>query len=81
MTNKTDIQPSKADRIVRERERLALTSLSRSHTWKLEQQNLFPRRIKLSGSRSVGWRLSELTEWIENRPRVDSSSTSEADKK
>ncbi|MCL1078800.1 AlpA family phage regulatory protein [Parashewanella spongiae] len=51
------------DRIVREAERQKITSISRSQAFQLERQNRFPKRIKL-GSRSVGWRLSELQKWV-----------------
>ncbi|KFE94310.1 hypothetical protein HB39_15610 [Vibrio parahaemolyticus] len=67
--------------MVREQERRILTGISRSHVFQLERQNLFPKRVKLCGSRSVGWRLSELLQWLENRPRVESSSDYEEGKK
>ncbi len=57
------------ERIVREAERKQLTTISRTHAWVLEQNGLFPKRIKLS-SNSVGWRLSDLLEWIESREAV-----------
>lgn len=58
--------PKKTDRLVREAERKFITSISRSQAWKLEQQGLFPKRVKL-GSRSVAWRLSELLDWVHTR--------------
>ncbi|AAN53469.1 MULTISPECIES: AlpA family phage regulatory protein [Shewanella] len=51
------------DRIVRETERKLITSISRSQAFQLERLNRFPKRIKL-GNRSVGWRLSELMQWV-----------------
>lgn len=51
------------DRIVRESERKLITSISRSQAFQLERLNRFPKRIKL-GNRSVGWRLSELMQWV-----------------
>ncbi len=54
------------NRIVREAERKQLTTISRTQAWVLEQNGLFPKRIKLS-SNSIGWRLSDLLEWIESR--------------
>jgi predicted DNA-binding transcriptional regulator AlpA len=57
------------DRIVREAERKALTTISRSQAWVQEQKGLFPKRVKLSQN-SVGWRLSDLLEWIESREAV-----------
>ncbi|CAK4070600.1 helix-turn-helix transcriptional regulator [Vibrio sp. 16] len=54
------------DRLIREEERRALTSISRSQAWVLEQKGQFPKRRKL-GNRSVAWVLSEIMEWIETR--------------
>lgn len=57
------------DRLVRENERRFISSISRSQAWVLEQQGLFPKRIRL-GNRSVAWRLSELLKWVETRESV-----------
>lgn len=65
MTNQTN-----QIRIVREAERRHITSISRTHAWQLEKQGLFPKRIRLNGSRSVGWKLSELLDWLNELPRV-----------
>lgn len=54
------------DRIIREKERLRITSISRSQAYQLEKQGRFPKRITL-GSRSVGWRLSEIIAWVDQR--------------
>lgn len=54
------------DRLVREKERREITSISRSQAWALEKQGLFPKRIKL-GVRSVAWRRSDLLAWIHTR--------------
>lgn len=54
------------DRIVLEAERQRITGYSRCWWFRLEQQGKVPKRIKL-GERKVGWRLSELTAWLETR--------------
>ncbi|HHJ4379047.1 TPA: helix-turn-helix transcriptional regulator, partial [Citrobacter freundii] len=51
------------DRLVRERERQRITSISRSTAWKLEQVDKFPQR-KSIGLKSCGWLLSDLLCWI-----------------
>lgn len=56
------------ERIVREADRRYITSISRTKAWKLEKEGLFPKRLRL-GNRSVGWKLSELLEWVDNQPR------------
>ena len=55
------------DRIVREAECAAITGLSRTRRWELEQTGDFPRRRKLS-ERASGYLLSELQVWIKSRP-------------
>lgn len=72
MTSQSNVQngPNVTDRLVREHERRAITSISRSHAWILEQKGLFPARRKI-GSRSVCWKLSELLEWCDNQPKVE----------
>ncbi|WP_033575778.1 helix-turn-helix transcriptional regulator [Dickeya chrysanthemi] len=54
------------DRLVRERERQRITSISRSTAWKLEQVGKFPLR-KSIGLKSCGWLLSDLLCWINER--------------
>lgn len=54
------------DRLVREDERRQITSISRSQTWKLEKEGLFPARKKL-GNSSCAWLLSDLLLWCHQR--------------
>ncbi|EOJ9573749.1 helix-turn-helix transcriptional regulator [Escherichia coli] len=51
------------DRLVREKERQKITSISRSQAWKLEREGKFPPR-KTIGKKSCGWLLSDLLWWI-----------------
>lgn len=62
------------ERIVRESERKLITSISRSQAFQLERLNRFPKRIKL-GNRSVGWRLSELMQWVHSGGELSESLT------
>ena len=55
-----------ADRIIREGERREITGLSRTTWWRLEIRGEAPKRVKL-GSNSVGWRWSELMNWVRTR--------------
>ncbi|MCL1143707.1 helix-turn-helix transcriptional regulator [Shewanella gaetbuli] len=60
------------DRIVREAERKAITSISRTTAWTLERKGQFPKRRQLyPQSPSVGWLLSELTDWVASRQTVN----------
>lgn len=56
------------ERIIREAERLRITSISRCQAYQLEKRGLFPKRLRL-GNRSVGWRLSEIMNWINDRAK------------
>jgi predicted DNA-binding transcriptional regulator AlpA len=67
-TNKTqavNFAPT-PDRIVRAKEVQNLTGLSRTTLWRLEQKEKFPKRVSLGGQ-SVGWKLSEVQDWIDEK--------------
>jgi len=57
------------ERIVREADRRYVTGISRTKAWELEKVGAFPKRVRL-GNRSVGWKLTELREWVNQQPRV-----------
>ena len=57
------------DRFVREPECKALTGLSRVTRWRMEREGTFPARRQIAPN-AVGWRLSELLEWLETRAPV-----------
>ena len=57
------------DRLVRERERLQITQISRTTAWRLEKEGKFPARRQIGG-RSVGWLYSELMDWLNSQPKV-----------
>lgn len=54
------------ERIVRAKELHELTGLSRTTIWRMERKGEFPSRVPLSGN-SVGWRYSEIMEWMKLR--------------
>ena len=54
------------DRIIRAKEVQNITGLSRTTLWRLEQKDAFPKRVSLGGQ-SVGWKLSEVQDWIEDK--------------
>nr|WP_201340436.1 AlpA family phage regulatory protein [Isorropodon fossajaponicum symbiont] len=43
-----------------------MTGLSRTTLWRLENKGEFPYRVSLGGN-SVGWKLSEIKGWIDER--------------
>lgn len=56
--------------ILRLKELVELTKLSRSTLLKLVDDHLFPSPIKLS-VKAVGWRYSDVLEWINGRPTAE----------
>lgn len=56
-------------RLVRLPEVLNLTGLSRSAVYQRMAQERFPRAVQLT-PRAIAWRLDEVTDWIESRPRT-----------
>jgi len=57
------------DKVIRERERRALTGVSRATWRRWEQKGLVPPRIKL-GPRVCGWKVSSLESWLESRAKA-----------
>ena len=55
---------SNSDRIIRSKEVQELTGLSRTTIWRMERSGKFPARVALTSS-NVGWRLTEVQEWIQ----------------
>lgn len=56
------------DQIIRNPRVEELTGLSDTTRYRLERKGLFPRRLKLSRN-AVGWYLSEVLAWVEERER------------
>lgn len=52
--------------IIRERDRFAMTGLSRIQWWRLEKLGRVPRRIQIS-TNSVGWLREEVEEWLRSK--------------
>ncbi|WP_434930702.1 helix-turn-helix transcriptional regulator [Shewanella sp. HL-SH5] len=70
----TTLNQTLPDRIVREAERKKITSISRTTAWSLERKGLFPKRRQLyPQSTSVGWLLSELTDWVSTRQPISAA--------
>jgi len=56
---------SHPDKIIRTKEVLELSGLSRTTLWRLEKKGQFPARLPMSAG-SVGWRLSEVKQWLQS---------------
>lgn len=59
-------QSRTSDRIIRLREVVSITGLSRSSIYAYISQGIFPKPTPL-GIRSVGWKESQITEWLTSR--------------
>ncbi len=57
------VTPTQELQVLREKDRLRLTGLSRVQWWRLEKGGQVPRRIVL-GANSVGWLKHEVENWI-----------------
>lgn len=58
------------DRLIREKDRQRITSISRTTAYTLEKANKFPARKPL-GRNSCAWLLSDLLLWVRNPPLVE----------
>lgn len=58
------------ERIMRPKEVVGLTGLSRTTIWRMEKTGKFPSRVSL-GIGSVGWRFSEISAWMQDRQDAD----------
>ena len=50
--------------ILREKDVIKFVGLSRTSIWRKERAGLFPARVRLGGGRAIGWRRSDLEEWL-----------------
>ena len=57
-------------KILRLKEVQRMTGLSRSTIYAEIAKGNFPRQVKLTGRRSVGWHESAVIEWVESRKRA-----------
>jgi prophage regulatory protein len=55
--------------VIRRKKLLELIGVSASTQWRMEKAGLFPARRRLNKN-SVGWILSEVEEWINNREQI-----------
>ena len=62
-------QSSLPERIIRAKEVVVMTGLSRTTLWRMEKTGDFPARVAL-GVGSVGWRFGEVSSWMKNRSEV-----------
>ena len=57
-------------KILRLKDVQRMTGLSRSTIYAEIAKDNFPRQVKLTGARSVGWYENAIIQWIESRQKV-----------
>ena len=55
-------------KVIRQKQAIELTGLSRTSLWRLERAGMFPLRRRI-GRQAVGWLASDIDEWLATRPR------------
>ncbi len=60
----------KVDRIIRKAELLEITGLSSASLYRRMKEGDLPLPVRL-GPNSVGWRASEVQEWLDSRERIE----------
>ena len=60
------------DRILRIPEVVKITGLSRTTIWRRVKSDDFPAPVRLGSlaTRSVGWRESQINDWLDSRPEL-----------
>jgi predicted DNA-binding transcriptional regulator AlpA len=57
------------DRIIRAKEVVEMTGLSRTTIWRMERYKSFPARVSL-GKNSIGWKMSDIQKWLDTRDQL-----------
>lgn len=66
--HKTEYENHHEKRLIRLRDVMKLTSLSKSYIYQLTARGKFPKRVQLvKGGSSVAWLESEVLAWIDDR--------------
>ena len=65
----TNKQSVTNDRIVRAKEVVEKTGLSRTTIWRMERYKSFPARVSL-GKNSIGWKMSDIQKWLDTRNKI-----------
>lgn len=61
----------RAIRILRLPQVMDVVGLRRAAIYKLQAEGRFPRRVKITGGRAVGWIEAEIQDWLKQRIQSD----------
>ena len=64
--------------IIREKEIVRITGLSRTSIWRKERDGSFPKRVRLGSGRAVGWLRSSVESWLQGLKEPTPASDPEA---
>ena len=67
LNNRHQLEVGMAFRILRLKDVIRLTGLSRSTIYAEIAKDNFPKQVKLTGARSVGWHEGSIDNWISSR--------------
>ena len=70
LVNQANQERQMSYKILRLKDVQRMTGLSRSTIYAEITKGNFPRQIKLTGARSVGWHESAIVRWIESRQQA-----------
>lgn len=73
-TTTPDVPKREVDWILGFREVMAITGFSRASIYRLISEGQFPAPAKI-GSRKVGWKTSQINNWLEQRFRAQRKET------
>ena len=59
--------------LVRANDLCKILKVSRSTLWRMEKNGILPEKISITGARAVGWRLSEINDFVNSRKAVSDS--------
>lgn len=62
-------KPTNQETILRFPQVKSIVQMSRATVFRMEREGKFPQRVHV-GKRGVGWKVSEITAWVEACPRV-----------
>lgn len=63
-------------KLIRPTELANLLGISKVTLWRMENRGELPARIRIS-RRAVGWKESDIEEWLDNRPSIKEDSLKE----
>jgi len=71
--NQEPVNDTQIARLVRANDLCKILGVSRSTLWRMEKNGILPEKISITGARAVGWRSSEINDFVNSRKAVSDS--------